>query len=197
VHSLPAFLLLALVLTLTPGPATAFVLRVAARDGRRAAFQGVLGHSAGVLLWGALSALGVSGLILASRLAFDVLRIAGALVLIYLGLRSLLHCSEPAARRGPTGWRTGLLTAAANPKLAVFFVALFPQFLRSGAAVLPNALVMATLVVLFDVLWFGTLIWTVDRAARALKPRVTRIAERVTGGVLVGLGVGLAVESRG
>src|SRR5690242_11948390 len=87
-RSIPEFLLVALVVTLTPGPATATVLRVTARDGRSAAYRAVLGHSAGVLMWGLLSAVGVSSLILASRVAYDVLKIGGAVVLIYLGLRS-------------------------------------------------------------------------------------------------------------
>lgn len=70
-RSATEFLIIALVVTLTPGPGTATILRVAARDGRRAALSAIVGHSAGVLLWGILSAVGVSSLILASQLAFD------------------------------------------------------------------------------------------------------------------------------
>jgi threonine/homoserine/homoserine lactone efflux protein len=72
VRSIPEFFLIALVVTLTPGPATALMLRVAARDGRRAAMGAVLGNSIGVLMWGCLSAVGVSSLVLASRVAFDL-----------------------------------------------------------------------------------------------------------------------------
>ena len=80
------FLLVALVVTLTPGPATMTIVRVVARDGRGAAFRAIAGNSAGVLAWGLLSAVGVSSLILASELAYDVLRIGGASVLVALGL---------------------------------------------------------------------------------------------------------------
>ncbi|HZY77520.1 MAG TPA: LysE family translocator [Jatrophihabitantaceae bacterium] len=204
-HSVPEFLLLAVVVTMTPGPATALVLRVAARDGRRAAMGTVVGNSIGIFLWACLSALGVSSLILASQVAYDVLRIAGACLLVYLGARSLLRrrahaetddqVTEPAQVRGRIGWRTGLITAAANPKLAVFFIALFPQFLQPGTTVLPAALLMAVVIVCCDLLWFGTLIWAVDRATSVLRPRVRRAMERVTGGVMVGLGVSLAVEA--
>ncbi|HEY3630270.1 MAG TPA: LysE family transporter, partial [Jatrophihabitantaceae bacterium] len=90
-RSISEFLVVALIVTMTPGPATATVIRVAARDGRRGALGAVAGNSCGVLLWGALSAVGVSSLILASEVAYDVLRIAGAAVLVVLGLRSLLH----------------------------------------------------------------------------------------------------------
>ena len=140
------FLLVALVVTLTPGPATALVLRVAARDGRRAAIGAIVGNEIGVLTWALLSAVGVSSLIVASEVAYDVLRFGGAAVLIVLGLRSLLHRASdvPSVPRW-TGWRTGLLSSAANPKLAVFFVALFPQFLSPHTAVLPAALAMAVM----------------------------------------------------
>lgn len=190
------FLLVAVVVTLTPGPATALVLRVSAREGRRAALGAIVGNEIGVLGWAALSALGVSSLILASEIAYDVLRFGGAAVLIALGLRSLLHRSaDVAAVPRWTGWRTGLLSSAANPKLAIFFVALFPQFLHPGDAVLPAALAMAAVIVVLDFVWFGTLAWTVDRAGRALRPRVRRVLERVSGGVLVALGLRVAAAA--
>lgn len=197
------FLLVALLVTLTPGPGTAMILRIAARDGRRAALGAVAGNSAGILVWAGLSALGVSSLILASRIAYDVLRIGGATVLVVLGLRSLLRRhrdeeAEPATtpRRGLVGWRLGLVTSLSNPKVAVFFVALLPQFLSPGTAVLPAALAMAAVIVVLDVAWFSTLAYLVERAGKALRPRIRTLLERFTGTVLVGLGVRLAVESR-
>jgi threonine/homoserine/homoserine lactone efflux protein len=199
--SIWAFLLVAAVVTLTPGPATATVIRVATRDGRRAAFSATLGNAACVLLWGVLSAVGVSSLILASQIAYDVLRIGGAAVLIVLGLRSLLahgaHDHVPdVPRRSRAGWRSGIATGLANPKLAVFFMALFPQFLHRGAPVLPYALAMAATIVALDLIWFSTLAYAVDRGRTLLEPRLQRRFERVTGSVLIGLGLRLAAESR-
>jgi threonine/homoserine/homoserine lactone efflux protein len=196
-----AFLLVAVAVTLTPGPATATVIRVATRDGRRAAFSATLGNSVCVLLWGVLSAVGVSSLIVASQVAYDGLRIGGAAVLIVLGLRSLLargahEETREAPRRSRAGWRSGIATGLANPKLAVFFVALFPQFLQRGAPVLPYALAMAGTIVALDLVWFSTLAYAVDRGRALLKPRLQRRFERFTGSVLVALGVRLAVESR-
>jgi threonine/homoserine/homoserine lactone efflux protein len=198
------FLIVALVVTLTPGPGTATILRVAARRGRRVAMSAVVGNSAGVLMWGTLSAVGVSSLILASQIAYDALRIFGAGVLIVLGLRSLLHRERAAASpetpaAGPArvaGWRSGLVTSASNPKLAVFFVALFPQFVRPDAPVLPYALAMAGVIVALDIAWFSLLAFAVDRARQILKPKVQVVLERFTGAVMVGLGVRLAAESR-
>ena len=191
------FLLVALVVTMTPGPATALVLRVAARDGRRAAVGTIVGNEIGVLTWATLSALGVSSLIVASEVAYDVLRFGGAAVLLVLGLRSLFHraTEAPAVPRW-TGWKTGLLSSAANPKLAVFFIALFPQFLSPHSAVLPAALAMAAVIVVLDFAWFGLLAWTVDRAGRVLRPRIRRVMERTTGGVMVALGLKVAAQAR-
>jgi threonine/homoserine/homoserine lactone efflux protein len=88
------------------------------------------------------------------------------------------------------------VTSVSNPKLAVFFVALFPQFVTRGSPVLPYALAMAGVIVLLDVLWFSTLAFAVDRARTVLTPRVRCGMERFTGAVMVALGVRLATESR-
>jgi threonine/homoserine/homoserine lactone efflux protein len=207
--SWPSFVLIAVVVSLTPGPATATVIRMSARSGRRTALAAIAGNSLGVLLWATLSAVGVSSLILASRIAYDVLKFGGALVLLTLGVRSLLHsrrrgvevvaeAAEVSPLRGrglAAGWRAGVLTGVANPKLAVFFVALFPQFLDPAAPVLPYALAMALVVVAVDVVWFSTLAIAVDRAGAVLRPRVNAWLERVAGGVMVALGTRLAMES--
>src|ERR1700712_2506117 len=89
-HSPLAFLAVALAVTLTPGPAFALLLQTAAAHGRRIALANIAGNSVGVLTWGALSALGVSALIAANQLAYDVLRLTGAAFLLYLGVRALL-----------------------------------------------------------------------------------------------------------
>lgn len=200
-RSITEFLIIALIVTLTPGPGTATILRVAARDGRRAALSATVGNSAGVLVWGILSAVGVSSLILASQLAFDTLRLVGAAALIVLGLRSLLRPQrddQPSAQNEPrrrAGWRSGLVTSVSNPKLAVFFVALFPQFLTRGSPVLPYALGMAGAIVVLDVIWFSALAFAVDRARTLFQPRVQRGMQRFTGAVMVGFGIRLATES--
>jgi threonine/homoserine/homoserine lactone efflux protein len=199
VRSAWEFLAIAFVVTITPGPGTATILRVAARNGRRAATQAIVGNSAGVLTWGALSAVGVSSWILASTIAYDVLRLGGAGVLVAIGLRSLLT-RRPAERTADwqrrTGWRTGLVTSLSNPKLAAFFVALFPQFVRPGEPVLPLALGMAGAIVLFDLVWFSALAFAVDRARTILRLHVQRRLERLSGAVMVGFGLKLATEAR-
>jgi threonine/homoserine/homoserine lactone efflux protein len=207
-HSLPAFLAVAVAVTLTPGPAFVLLVQTAAVHGRRVALANIAGNSVGVLLWAFLSALGVSALIAANQLAYDVLRLTGAAFLVSLGVRSLTARSReaPAPRetsRTPavpgaalSAARKGLVNSVANPKLAVFFVALFPQFLRPGSAVLPAAVAMGCVIVAFDVVWYGTVAVLVDRFRHTLGPRLLRRLERGTGAVLVVLGLRLATESR-
>jgi threonine/homoserine/homoserine lactone efflux protein len=94
-------------------------------------------------------------------------------------------------------FRDGLITALANPKLAVFFVALFPQFLHRHQAVLPTTLLMATLIVVFDFIWYTAMSFAVSRAGRAIgQSRLMRRAEQVSGALLIGLGVRVALEQR-
>jgi threonine/homoserine/homoserine lactone efflux protein len=125
-------------------------------------------------------------------------KLAGAVVLIVLGVQSLRK-RRPAtgASDGRAFFRDGLVTSVSNPKLAVFYVALFPQFVPAGAPVLPSAMLMAATIVAFDVAWYSALAYGVTRARRAfLEGPWARRVERLTGAVLVGLGVRLALERR-
>jgi threonine/homoserine/homoserine lactone efflux protein len=160
-----------------------------------------LGNGVGVLTWALLSAFGVSALVAASEVGFVVLKLVGGATLLYLGVRALTGTGgeDTAAVAPRTGraFRDGLATGLANPKLAVFFVALFPQFVPDGSSVLPAALGMAALVVAFDLVWFSALALVVDRAKRAfVGSRLARRIERVMGAVLIGLGIRVALEQR-
>jgi threonine/homoserine/homoserine lactone efflux protein len=170
-RTLFAFLPIAVVLSLAPGPASAMVVRSAARGGRREAFACTAGNSFGVLAWGVLAAAGLAAVLAASAAVFTAVKLAGAVVLV--------------------------ITSVSNPKLAVFYVALFPQFVPAGAPVLASALLMAATIVAVDLVWYSTLAYAVARARRAFAegPWARRL-ERVTGAVLVGLGIRLALERR-
>jgi threonine/homoserine/homoserine lactone efflux protein len=198
--SLLAFAPVAVVLTITPGAATAMVVRSAVRGGRRRALVTTIGNSIGVLAWGCFAAVGIAAIVATSAEAFTAIKLVGAVVLLILGLQSLRGrrtAETVAAPQGGAPLRDGLVTSLANPKLAVFFAALFPQFVPEGASVLVSALLMAAMIVAFDLVWYSTLAYLVARARRAFVegPWLAR-AERVTGAVLVGLGVRLALERR-
>lgn len=196
VATLVSFLGVAVLVSLLPGPATALVVRSAALHGRRAALQVVLGNSTGILGWALASVLGISALVAASEAAFVVLKALGAVVLVYLGVQALRGTAareeHPRLARSP--YAQGLLTSGANPKLAVFFIALLPQFVPAHAPVLPWTLAMAAILICVDLLYFTALAWVVARARRAVVG--SRWIERVTGTVMVALGLRVALESR-
>src|SRR5579859_2037438 len=135
-------------LTITPGLDTALVLRTAAVDGGRRAILAGIGVCLGCLVWGLAVSVGLGGLLAVSRLAYDVLRIAGAAYLIFLGIRLL---SRPApsldldsAGTAQANWfARGLLTNLLNPKVGVFYVTFLPQFVPSGASVTSLSMLLA------------------------------------------------------
>jgi threonine/homoserine/homoserine lactone efflux protein len=191
------FVPIAALLTITPGAGMAMVVRSTVRGGRRAALLTVLGNEIGVVVWAGLSVLGISALVAASEVAFLVLKVGGAAILVWLGVQSLLGRSTAVTRPSRSAFRDGLVTSLANPKLAVFYVALFPQFVDGRASVLPTTLLMTALVVTFDFAWYTGLAALVSRAKHEIgRSRVTRWVERTTGAVLVGLGLRVALEQR-
>jgi threonine/homoserine/homoserine lactone efflux protein len=198
------FSVVALALTLTPGLDTALVLRAALIRGRRDAAATAAGIVAGLFVWGAAAAVGVSALLTASQIAYDVLRFAGAGYLVWFGLRLLLRAVRGAAAveaadlPGSSPWRAarqGLATNLLNPKVGVFYVALLPQFLPSGGDPLLVGLLLAGVHGLMSVLWFALLIGLASALAHRLRrPATVRAIDGITGTTLIGFGVTLAVS---
>lgn len=199
-RTLAAFVPVAALLSIAPGPATAMVVRSAARGGRREAFVCTAGNSIGVLAWAVLAAAGVAAIVATSAAVFTVVKLVCAAVLVVLGVQSLRGRPVGHARADASSGkalRDGLVTSISNPKLAVFYIALFPQFVPAGAPVLPTALLMAAVIVAIDLVWYSTLAYAIARARRAFVDGPWgRRAERLTGTVLVALGVRLALERR-
>jgi threonine/homoserine/homoserine lactone efflux protein len=193
------FLPIAVLLSLAPGPATAMVVRNALRDGWRSAFLTVVGNELGVVIWALLSVLGISALVAASEVAYLTLKLVGACVLIWIGVQYLRGGGEPAEAPSSSArpFRDGVLTSLSNPKLAVFFVALFPQFVDAGAPVLPATLLMAAMLAVFDFAWYTALAVMVSRAREGfMRSRLARWLERTMGAVLIALGARVALDHR-
>lgn len=200
-----AFGLVVALLTITPGLDTALVLRTAAVAGRGRAWGAVAGIQAGVLAWGAAAAVGVSALLLASQLAYDVLRFAGAIYLVWIGLRMLWSAIraprpvEPVVDARADSFRAGLRQGATtnllNPKVGAFYVAVLPQFIPADAPALAWGLALAAVHVVLGVAWLGTLVVVARSFKRWLqRPAVTRWVDGVAGTVIAGFGVRLALE---
>ena len=206
-----SFSVVAGLLTLVPGIDTALVLRSSLTRPRAYAFATALGIGTGAVAWGVAAAVGVSALLAASELAYRALTLAGAAYMVWLGA-SLLWKSwkkdpaaaaqaalVPAAGRDSLfkGWLTGAGTNLLNPKVGVFYIATIPQFIPAGTSPLLMGVVLAGVHCVLTMVWFALLILGTGYASRWLKgPRTVRIIDRITGTVLVGFGVKLALEPR-
>jgi threonine/homoserine/homoserine lactone efflux protein len=200
-HSLLLFMAAALALNLTPGPDMLYVAARSAGEGREAGIASSLGIAAGLFVHIALIALGLAALLAAVPVANTVLRLAGAAYLIYLGIRALLRPGGMTVRGvRPAGlfaaFRQGMITNVLNPKIALFFLAFLPQFVDAerGSA----ALQVVVLGVLFNI--SGTIVniavaLLVSRAAIhiARNERIGRAIQRITGSLLIALGLHLAI----
>ncbi|MGY1782771.1 LysE family translocator [Geodermatophilus sp. SYSU D01036] len=205
--ALPAFLGAVLLIAATPGPAVALIVRRAALRGTAAAVPTVLGLEAGLFVWALLAGAGVAAAVAASEAGFLVLRAVGAAVLLWLGGRALWRAlrggPEPDPSAGPVRrrWRgafaEGLLVQLANPKLAVFMIAFYPQFVPAGSSPLPTAALLGLLQVTVETALYLGLAAGVGRAGSWFRrPRVRRGLDATSGAVLVGLGVRVAAASR-
>ncbi|MBG0827524.1 LysE family translocator [Planomonospora sp. ID67723] len=191
---------------MTPGLDTALILRTSMLSGRRSAWGVVLGIQAGTLVWGVTTAAGISTLVATSRLAYDVLRWAGAAYLVWMGARMLWESRRGRAaaevpESGEEGerflpaFRSGLLTNLLNPKMGVFYIAVLPQFMPDDVPHLLMGALLAGVHVIEGLLWSVLLIgFTVLLRGWLGRPPVRRALDRLTGVVVVGFGVRLAVQ---
>jgi threonine/homoserine/homoserine lactone efflux protein len=202
-RELLAFLPVAVLVIVTPGPDTAITVRATFLGGRRAGVLTALGAVSGHACWTLAASAGVTALLLASEAAFVAVKLAGAGYLVYLGVHALWSAlrggraltPEAAGHRlsGRTAFRQGLVSDLGNPKIAAFFTSLLPQFTTSFWLMLALGLVFSAL----TFAWLALYATAVAKAGDVLRrPRIRRTLEGCTGAVLVGLGLRLATEHR-
>ncbi|MEU1867035.1 LysE family translocator [Streptomyces gardneri] len=202
-----SFALVVGLLTLTPGLDTAVILRTAALGRRTRAWGVVLGVQTGTLVWGALTSLGVTALLTASQLAYEILRWAGAAYLLWMAVRMVRdtfrgrgEAPEEVAGGGEAdtfsgGWRQGTLTNLLNPKVGVFYVAVLPQFIPAEAPHFTTGLLLTGVHIVLGTIWSTVLIASATALGTWLRrPRSRRILDRVTGTVIGAFAVRLAVS---
>jgi threonine/homoserine/homoserine lactone efflux protein len=204
-----SFAVVAGLLTIVPGLDTAMVLRSAASLGRRHGFATAFGVSTGALIWGAAAAVGVSALLAASAAAYTAVRIAGAIYMMWLGLRLLLRAlgdrvAGPfgqASGVGPASvgrsWARGLLTNLLNPKIGAFYVAVLPQFIPAHDSHLAVGLLLAFIHDLEGLAWFTAIILGTHSVRTMLARRsARRTIDGATGATLIGFGLKLGLSAR-
>jgi len=200
-----AFTGIAAIVTLTPGADTMLVVRSALVRGRRAGLLTVLGIGSGLFIHATLSALGLSVVLVRSARAFELVKLVGALYLVFLGVQAIRSAARgaPIAERpaGPTGSRRayveGLLTNVLNPKVAIFYLALLPQFIGPTDPVFAKSILLAGIHFAEGLVWLSLVTLFVARLRPVLaQPRVQRALESVSGLVFIAFGVKLAVSRR-
>ena len=201
-HAFLSFLAVSAVAMVVPGPDTFVVLRTSLADGPRAGTWAAAGSAAGNLVWGTTSVLGVAALLAASAAAFSTLKLAGAAYLAVLGVQALraayrgdpLAGSERAARAPSpaVAFRRGLASDLLNVKAGLFWTALVPQFLTTGGALLPVAMVTAMVALVFA--WLTGYAHLAARLSQTLKSRrAARAVNGTVGTALLALGGTLAL----
>jgi threonine/homoserine/homoserine lactone efflux protein len=193
------FLVAVLLIALSPGPGVALILRRSALSGARTGLLVVLGLEAGLYLWALAAAVGFAALVAASSVAYLVLKVAGAGFLVYLGVRALLSSSSaPVAPRAErSAFLEGLVVQLANPKIAVFMLAFYPQFVPSSRPLFATTALLALLQVVVELVLYGALVLAVSRASGWFRRSgVRRWIEGVSGAVLIGLGVRVGLSAR-
>ncbi|HET9093566.1 MAG TPA: LysE family translocator [Solirubrobacteraceae bacterium] len=193
-------------IALLPGPDTAVVTRNALVHGREAALGSAVGVNIGLSVWTLATALGVAAILRSSATVYDALKLIGALYLIWIGVRTLWASRRAqagvdeetrAARaldaRG--GLLQGVVSNLANPKVGIFFTSLLPQFVSAHHSALVQMLMLGAIFIVFNVVWMSSYALAAVRLAHVLsRRRVKAVIDRVSGLVLVGVGIRLATE---
>lgn len=189
----------------SPGPAMTVLLRTAAMHGFPRAAATIIGLEVGLYFWALAAGAGAAALVATSQVAFVVLRISGAVVLIYLGVRAWRAAwrrQQPellAPRPASTvrSFANGLVVQLANPKTATLLIAFYPQFVPSDRPMLATTAVLGLLQVMTELVLYLTVAVFAARAGSWFRrPAIRRGLEAVSGTVLVGLGVRVAALHR-
>lgn len=208
--SILAFLGVSALVICTPGPDTALTIRNTLLGGRRAGLFTALGISLGQTIWALATSVGLVALLIASEPIFVALKYAGAAYLVWLGLHALwgailargeaTNDLRPAAGqhlRPVAAVRQGLISNLANPKMAMFFSSLLPQFVPAGETTIGALFLLGVIFSALTFAWLALYAAVVARAGDFMRrARIRRVIEGAMGAVLVALGVRLASESR-
>jgi len=208
-QALLSFTLAAGLLTITPGLDTALVLRTAAVEGRKQAMLAAIGICFGCLFWGTAASFGLSALLAVSGFAYNVLRIAGAIYLGYLGIKLFVRAfsstsssstADPGLKEdrstGHSLWlKRGILTNLLNPKVGVFYLSFLPQFIPAGVQVWSFSILLALIHATEGVLWFLLLTNATELISSWLRQRRVVVAlDSMMGAIFIGFGLKLVFD---
>ncbi|MDR7236530.1 LysE family translocator [Neobacillus drentensis] len=200
------FVLMCIFLIILPGPDTAIATKNTVKFGRIGGLKTALGTCCALLIHTSAAVLGLSAIILKSALLFSVFKYVGAVYLIYLGVKTLwsMKKKEEAASveintknqfDNTSCFKQGFLTNILNPKVAVFFLTFLPQFVDSGSNNFLPFLIMGITYTVLTAIWFLLYVYLINQISAFMKkPKAQNIIEGITGTILIGFGIKLALE---
>lgn len=208
IASLWAFLGISVLVIASPGPDTALTIRNTVLGGRAGGIATAAGVATGQVIWAVMTAIGLVALLLASETLFQIVKLVGAAYLVVLGLQSL-HAAwrggGSAATAGvagrrlglAAGFRQGIVNDLGNPKMAVFFASVLPQFAPAGEGMASGLVALGLVFAAMTFLWLAAYAVVIARAGALLqRPTVRRALDAVTGATLVALGLRIATAER-
>lgn len=200
------FLVLSLFVVMSPGIDTALITKRTISDGRNDGYKMALGITTGSLVHTFTAAFGLSAILMQSAVAFEIVKYAGAIYLIYLGLSSFITRKNKNVIKiekqnnyeiKKSAFKQGLFSNVLNPKVAMFFLTFLPQFVKTEADATQQFIVMGTIYTVLSISWFFVYVFLINYLREWLmSPKVQRIMDKVTGLVLVGFGLKLALNKQ-
>lgn len=205
-QQLLAWALVAVIGAATPGVDLMIVLRSTLFHGRRSGFAAVVGVEVGHAVWAVASLVGLTALLAASTIAYDVVRILGACYLVWLGCMAIwkslprnrttaTESATPTPQNPANAVRSGLISNLLNPKVGVFYISILPQFLPTEAPAGSWGVLLVSIALAVGIVWHSIIVLAATRARGVLtRQRVKVWLDRTSAAVMIGLGVRLATE---
>lgn len=206
-YTLLSFAIIASLLVMSPGPNGVLILKTVPASGRAAGFANIAGFVTAFYVHGLLSILGISVLLVQSANAFFVVKIIGAAYLCWLGFKALFEAwngvsaehndkHKPRIRSLKKAYIEGFLTNALNPKVSMFYLAAFPQFISQANGAVSTSLTLVSIHAVINVIWFSAMVLLFARLAGAAKNKLfQRWVKSITGFVFIGFGAKLATSN--
>ncbi|MEH7275887.1 LysE family translocator [Neobacillus vireti] len=198
------FVVMCILLILLPGPDTAIATKNTLVVGRTGGFKTMFGTCCALLIHTLAAVIGLSAIIVKSALLFSVFKYVGAVYLVYLGAKTLWalknkkttpEINAESKYEGKSCFKQGFLTNLLNPKVAVFFLTFLPQFVNAGSDTFIPFLTMGITYTILTAVWFLLYIYLLNQISAFMKkPRTQRVMEGITGTILIGFGLKLALE---
>ncbi|MBE5103433.1 LysE family translocator [Priestia aryabhattai] len=200
------FVITCIFLIILPGPDTAIMTKNTLTVGKQGGFKTMLGICCALSIHTLTAIVGLSAIIAKSALLFSIFKYIGAVYLIYLGIKSLwtlrnkntTETIEPIAKskyKNESSFKQGFLTNLLNPKIAVFFLTFLPQFVNPESHTFMPFLILGITYIVLTIVWYLFYIYLLNRISSFMKkPKTQKVIEGITGTILIGFGIKLALE---